>query len=155
MTPHAARRSHRILLRPGEYFLEKPLELDARDSGLTIETEQPGKVTLYGGRLITGWRRDGDKFWCADLPGVKEGKWDFRALVVNGRMPDRARFPESGTLENRGTWNVKLLPAVAGHWERKPTREELTTMPYDPKDIPATLDVKNAEVHVPHGTSRC
>lgn len=141
---------HRIVLRPGEYFLEKPLDLDARDSGLTIEAEQPGKVTLYGGRLVTGWRRDGDKFWCADLPGVKEGKWDFRALVVNGRMPDRARFPETGTLENRGTWNVRLLPAVAGHWERKPTQEELTTMPYDPKDIPATLDIKNAEVRMYH-----
>jgi hypothetical protein len=46
--------------------------------------------------------------------------------------------------------SLPLLPAVAGHWERQPTREELTTMPYDPKDIPATLDVRNAEVRLYH-----
>ena len=59
-------------------------------------------------------------------------------------------FPGTDAFENRGTWNLPLLPAVAGHWERKPTQEELTTMPYDPKDIPATLDVKNAEVRLYH-----
>jgi hypothetical protein len=141
---------HRIVVMPGEYFLTKPLELDARDNGLTIEAEQPGKATLYGGKLVTGWRRDGDRFWCADLPGVKEGTWDFRALIINGRMPQRARFPETETFLNQGTWSLPLLSAVAGHWERKPTHEELTTMPYDPKDIPATLDVKNAEVRMYH-----
>ncbi len=141
---------HRIVVMPGEYFLAKPLELDSRDNGLTIEAEARGKATLYGGALVTPWQRDGDKLWCADLPGVREGTWDFRALVVNGRMPNRARFPESGTFLNRGTWNLPLLPAVAGYWERKPTRDELTTMPYDPKDIPETLDVRNAEVRLYH-----
>jgi hypothetical protein len=140
---------HRILVMPGDYFLAKPLELDARDSGLTIEAA-PGKpATLYGGKLVTGWRRDG-RFWTADLPGVKEGTWDFRALIANGRMPPRARFPETETLLHQGTWNLPLLPAVSGFWERKPTREELTTMPYDAKDIPATLDVRNAEVRMYH-----
>lgn len=141
---------HRIVITPGEYFLTKPLELDARDNGLTIEAGTGGKVTLYGGKVVSGWRPDGDRFWCADLPDVKEGSWDFRALVVNGRMPDRARFPGSGTFLNQGTWNLPLLPAVSGFWERKPTQEELTTMPYDPKDIPASLDVKNAEVRMYH-----
>ncbi len=140
----------RIVLMPGAYFLTQPLELDARDNGLTIEAEPRGQATLYGGQLVTGWRRDGERFWCADVPGVKEGTRDFRALLVQGRMPPRARLPESGTFLNRGTWNLPLLPAVAGYWERKPTREELTTMPYDPQDIPATLDVKNAEVRLYH-----
>ena len=111
---------HRIVVMPGEYFLAKPLELDSRDNGLTIEAEARGKATLYGGALVTPWRRDGDKLWCADLPGVREGTWDFRALVVNGRMPNRARFPESGTFLNRGTWNLPLLPAVAGYWDASP-----------------------------------
>ncbi len=141
---------HRIVVTPGEYFLANPLDLDSRDNGLTIEAEARAKATLYGGALVTPWRRDGDKFWCADLPGVREGTWDFRALIVNGRMPNRARFPESGTFLNRGTWNLPLLPAVAGYWERKPTRDELTTMPYDPKDIPETLDVRNTEVRLYH-----
>lgn len=141
---------HRIVVTPGEYFLATTLELDARDNGLTIEAEPAGEATLYGGRSVTGWRRDGDHFWAADLPGVKEGTWDFRALVVNGRLAERACLPGTDAFENRGTWNLPLLPAVAGHWERKPTHEELTTMPYDPKDIPPTLDVKNAEVRLYH-----
>ena len=139
-----------IVVMPGELFLEQPLVLDARDNGLTIEAGSAGKATLYGGKLVTNWKRDGERLWQADLPGVKEGKWDFRALVVNGRLAERACYPATGTFENLGTWNLPLLPAVAGHWERKPTHEELTTMPYDPKDIPATLDVRNAEVRLYH-----
>lgn len=80
---------HRILVMPGDYFLARTLELDARDNGLTIETVGAGKATLYDGRLVEGWRPDGQRFWCADVPGVKEGAWDFRALVVNERMPLR------------------------------------------------------------------
>jgi hypothetical protein len=154
MARDAARQAgagpHRIILMPGGYFLPQPLELDPRDNGLAIEADPAGQAVLYGGAPVTGWRRDGEKFWSADLPGVKEGAWDFRALVVNGRMPQRARFPAAGTFLNGGTWNLPLLSAVAGYWERMPTHEELTTMPYDPKDIPATLDVKNAEVRLYH-----
>ena len=141
---------HRLVVMPGEYFLERSVELDARDNGLTVEAATTNTTTLYGGRRVTNWQRDGATLWSAELPGVKEGTWDFRALVVDGRLADRACYPGTNTLDNLGTWNLPLLPAVAGHWERKPTREELTTMPYDPKDIPATLDVRNAEVRMYH-----
>jgi len=141
----------RIALMPGEYFLDRPVEFDTRDNGLTVEAATTnGTVRLYGGRRVTGWRRLGDAHWSAELPGVKEGTWDFRALLVNGRLAERARFPATNAFENLGTWNLPLLPAVAGHWERKPTHEELTTMPYDAKDIPASLDVRNAEVRLYH-----
>ena len=141
---------HRILVQPGDYFLTAPLQLDSRDNGLTIEAAVAGKTTLYGGRLVTGWLRDGEKFWYAELPGVKEGTWDFRALVVNGRMPERARMPETGTFLHRTKFDVPWLSSVAGGWARIPTQQELTAMEYDPKDLPATLDVRNAEVRVYH-----
>ncbi len=141
---------HRIIVMPGDYFLSTTLELDARDNGLTIEAAEAGKSTLYGGRTVSNWRRDGEKFWCADLPGVKEGAWDFRALVVNDRMPQRARAPESGTFLHQSKFDVPWLSSVAGGWERKPTTQELNTMLYDPKDVPATLDVRNAEVRIYH-----
>jgi len=150
----AARRagagSHRIVVMPGDYFLTKAVELDARDNGLTIEAATAGTVTLYGGRPVTGWRRDGERFWYAELPGVKEGAWDFRALVVNGRLPGRARMPESGTFLHRSQFDVPWLSSVGGGWARTPSTRELTTMEYDPKDIPASLDVRNAEVRVYH-----
>jgi hypothetical protein len=142
--------THRIVIMPGDYYLTKSVELDSRDNGLTIEADTSGKVILYGGSLVTGWRRDGDKFWCADLPGVKEGNWDFRSVVVNGRMPERARMPESGTLKYLNVFDVAWLTSIGGGWARKPTQEELTTLRYDPKDIPETLDIRNAEVRVFH-----
>ena len=139
---------HQIILLPGDYFRSKTLELDVRDNGLTIEAETAGKVTLYGGKLVTGWKRDGEKFWYADLPGVKDGTWDFRALVVNGRMPERARLPETGALIHNTEW--KRARYISGAWDPKPTREQLTTILYDPKDVPTSLDIKNAEIRVLH-----
>ena len=142
--------SPHMVLMPGDYFLSKTLELDRRDHGLSIEVQQPGTAAIYGGRPVTGWRRDGERFWCADLPGVKEGTWDFRALIVNGRMPDRARLPAEGAFLHKSVFDVRWLSSVGGGWERAPTTNELTTMVYDPKDIPATLEPRNAEVRVYH-----
>ena len=150
----AARKSgagpHTIAVQPGEYYLARPLALGPQDSGLTLAAASTNSPVLYGGKRVAGWKRDGDTLWAADLPGVKEGAWDFRALVVNGRLAERAVFPGTNTFDNLGTWNLPLLPCVAGFWERKPTREELTTMPYKPEDLPATLDVRNAEVRLYH-----
>lgn len=141
---------HRIVVMPGDYFLEETFALDARDNGLVIEAGSGGKATLYGGVPVTGWRRDGDRFWAADLKEVGEGAWDFRALIVNGRMPDRARMPETGTFIHKSVFDVRWLSSVAGGWERPPTPEESTTMLYDPKDLPAGVEVRNAEVRVYH-----
>ncbi len=142
--------NNRILIMPGNYYLSKAIELDERDNGLTIEADTSGAVVLFGGTLITGWKPDGDKFWYVDLPEVKKGEWDFRALVVNGNLPVRARVPETGTLTHRQSWDVRVLPAVAGYWERQPTLEDRLVMAYDPKDIPESFDVKNAEIRIYH-----
>lgn len=146
----AAKGDRRIIVKPGEYYLTRPFELDPRDNGLTVEADTSGAVIIYGGTLVTGWRRDGEKFWSAELPGVKEGAWDFRALVVEGRMPTRARMPDAGTFQHFSVFDVPWLSSIAGGWARKPTQEEANTMKYNPKDIPETLDIKNAEVRVYH-----
>ena len=142
---------HEVRIRAGDYFLEEPLLLTTADDGLAIVGEDRAKVRLFGGRKMTGWQRDGDRFWQVPLPGVKEGKWDFRALLVNGRLAAKATWPSANeTLEHLGKWDLPLLPMLAGFWARQPTREELTTMPYKPGDIPEDLDVRNAEVRLYH-----
>lgn len=156
LTPAAARDRareaaggpHRIVLMPGEYFLRETLVLDHRDNGLTLEAGEGGEAVLYGGTPVTGWKQDGDTFWSADLPGVKEGTWDFRALVVNGRMPERARLPATGTFTHRSEW--KGARYISGTWDPKPTLEQKTTILYNPADIPETLDIRNAEIRVYH-----
>lgn len=74
--------SRRMIFLSGEYFLSKVLELNAEDNGISIEAERNGTVRLNGGAFVTGWYHEGDKFWYADLPGVKEGTWDFRTLII-------------------------------------------------------------------------
>lgn len=142
---------HRIVVHAGDYYMTEPLVLDARDNGLNIVGEDRASVRIFGGQKVTGWVPDGERFWQLPLPGVKEGAWDFRALLVNGRLAAKATWPNStDTLEHLGQWDLPLLPMLAGFWARQPTHEELTVMPYKEGDIPAGIDVKNAEVRLYH-----
>ena len=138
--------NHRLLIMPGEYFLAKQFELDSRDNGLLIEADTSGKVILYGGTRLNAWKSDGGKFWYIDLPEVRNNSWNFRILEVNGRMPERAHIPDSGTFLHKSVFDVPLIQRIG--WGRQPTQDELTKMIYDPKDIPASIDIKNAEVRV-------
>ncbi|MBX7256416.1 MAG: right-handed parallel beta-helix repeat-containing protein [Candidatus Hydrogenedentes bacterium] len=140
-------RPRRIMLLPGEYFLDAPLTLNAADSGLTIEASKRGDVTLYGGKPIAGWERDGDRFWSAK---VSDAQRDARMLVVNGRFCKRARLPESGYFEHLTVFDVPWMSTTGGGWKRKPTHEELTTLTYNPADLGEWLDVRSAELTVYH-----
>ena len=136
----------RIIVLDGRYFLQEPLELDARDMGLTIEAAPGAKVVLYGGRKVTGWEKDGEKFYSIALPGIKEGKFDFRAFFVNGRFCQRARLPKQGFFNHLSTFDRHMLDGT----RRKSTVEQKTTMKYDPNDIGPWLDPNNAEIRVYH-----
>ena len=86
----------KVVAAAGQYLLAEPLLLTAADAGLTVEAVPGADVHLYGGKKITGWTKDGEKFYSATLSGVKEKEWDFRALVVNGIFCTRARLPKEG-----------------------------------------------------------
>ncbi|MGB2865249.1 MAG: hypothetical protein WBC05_18110, partial [Sedimentisphaerales bacterium] len=145
-----ADQPRKVIIQVGQYFLDKPLELNARDVGLTIESAPGADVCLYGGRKVTGWTKDGEKFYSAVLPGVKDRKWYFRALVVNGRFCRRARLPEEGFFEHLSSFDVPWMSTTGGGWKRKPTGEELTTLKYRSDDIGPWLEVGNAEVTIYH-----
>lgn len=139
----------RIVVGQGRYLLERPLVLDSRDKGLTVEAAPGARPVLCAGRVVTGWTREGD-FYAADLPDVKSGAWDFRMLVVNGRVALRARLPEDGFFEHESAFDVRWMSTTGGGWERKPTDEELTTLIYSPADIGPWLEPRNAEITVYH-----
>ncbi|MEN6425532.1 MAG: right-handed parallel beta-helix repeat-containing protein [Phycisphaerales bacterium] len=158
-TLHAACRAARqagtsqartILIQGGDYFLNEPVLLTHEDSGLTIELANGEKVCLYGGREVSGWEPDGDGLYAASLHGVKEGTWDFRALIVNGRYCPRARLPQTGFFEHTSVFDVPWMSTTGGGWKRKPTDAELTTMKYTPEDLGPWLDIRNAEITVYH-----
>jgi len=91
-----------ITVRGGVYRLAEPLALGPEDSGtapcpVTWQAAAGERVTLSGGRPITGWKTDDGKLWHADLP--KGVDWGFRQLFVNGRREPRARFPNLDTTD--------------------------------------------------------
>ncbi len=158
-TLHAACRAARklgikqprkVIVRAGRYFFDKPLVLNDKDAGLTIESAPGATVCIYGGREVAGWKKDGEKFYLVTLPRVKEGKWDFRCLVVNGRFCRRARLPEKGFFKHLSSFNVPWMTSTGGGWKRKPTNEELTTLKYRSEDLGSRLDINNAELTVYH-----
>ena len=138
----------RIIVEAGEYF-DVSLVLEPQDSGLTIEAAPGGRPVLYGGRRVTNWRKDGDKFYAAELPGVKEGTWDFRTLVVDGKLRPRARMPRRGAFRHLNTSIVRWDRPRRCLWP-KPTEAQLTTMSYREGDLGGWLEPRNAEITVYH-----
>ncbi|MHB8952978.1 MAG: right-handed parallel beta-helix repeat-containing protein [Pirellulaceae bacterium] len=142
--------ARRIVIHAGTYYLEQPVTLDERHSGLSIEPAEGQKVLIRGGRKITDWQRDGDRFWSATLPEIAAGKWDFRVLEVGGRFCRRARLPREGCFQHQTRFDVPWMSTTGGGWKRKPTQEELTTLEYMSEDLGPWLDIKNAELTVYH-----
>jgi len=91
-----------VRLRGGTYELAAPLQFTPEDSG---RAEQPVTYCSYdgetaaisGGRRITGWRRQDDRLWVADVPWIRERQSPFYQLFVNGQRRTRARTPNTGT----------------------------------------------------------
>jgi parallel beta-helix repeat protein len=102
-----ARRAHpataptRVLVREGFYSLAEPFVLEAEDSGSKeapmIYAAYPGEhPVISGGRKIRGWEKGEGNIWRVEIPEVREGKWAFRQLFVNGVRSQRARTPNFG-----------------------------------------------------------
>lgn len=144
------KKPRKIVVQQGRYFFDGPLVLTHNDAALTIESAPRAKVVLYGGKKVAGWRKDGEKFYSVTLPGLREKRWDFRCLVVNGRFCPRARLPEKGSFQHLSSFNVPWMTSTGGGWKRKPTNEELTTLKYRREDLGPWLDINNAEIAVYH-----
>src|SRR5438552_1087073 len=99
-----------IFLRGGTYALNEPLTLLPEDSGFDAEhpfviaAYRGEKATISGGRRIFGWKRvEGTNgLWEVEIPEVREGKWYFHQLFVNGHRAQRARTPNDGFFRIQG-----------------------------------------------------
>lgn len=129
-----------IYLKSGTYFLKQPLVLRPEDSGLTLAALPKAVPVLSGGVRIAGWKeleKAGKKFWTADVPQVREGKWYFRELWVNGRRAVRARYPNQGYLK------IANLLDARPDWTRGQTRFR-----YAPGDLKSWKSITEAEAVV-------
>lgn len=88
----------RILFAGGTYRMTEPVVFTPDDSGTPeapIEyAAAPGENPVFsGGRALTGFRADGSGAWTLQVPDVRDGKWAFEQLWVNGRRAVRSRLP--------------------------------------------------------------
>jgi hypothetical protein len=131
----------RIVLRGGRYLLDRPLELTASDSGLTIESMSGRRAELRGGRRIGGWQKmAGGPLWFADLPRKDARQWRFRMLVVDGFIALPSRLPEQGFYHDG---NPDFDPK-----KETASKEDLTSLTYRVGDIGDGIDRMSAEVRV-------
>lgn len=141
--------TRRIVVRGGRYY-DVSLDLDARDSGLAIVAAPNEEPLLHGGRRVTGWEKDGDRFYAAHLPGVAERSWDFRLLVVNDQRRPRARLPRTGTFTHRSRFDAPWHTTVGGGFRGEDKPELKLQMQYEPGDLGPWLDIHNAELTIYH-----
>ncbi len=69
---------------------------------MTYSAYESEKPVISGARQIRNWKTvslDGKTVWAADLPEVREGKWFFHQLWINGERRPRARYPKKGHLQ--------------------------------------------------------
>jgi hypothetical protein len=89
-----------VWLRGGIYPMRGPVVFEPQDSAAVTYAAYPDETPILdGGERITGWwveTVNGKKAWVADLPEVKDGKWHFRSLFVNGHRAVRPRLPKEG-----------------------------------------------------------
>jgi hypothetical protein len=91
-----------VQLRAGAYFVAEPVLYTPDDSGaaaapIFYEAYPGEQPVIHGGRVLSGWKQEGD-LWTVEIPDVREGKWPFSALWVNGERRTPARMPNSAHL---------------------------------------------------------
>jgi len=138
-------RPVRVVLRAGTYYLNQPLEFGPEDSGtenapVVYAAAQGEKVVISGGRRLEGGRWgevNGRKAWVVNIPEVKEGRWRFRQLFINGERRPRTRLPR------QGAYRIESLPGYTGDFLRSPTRQFV----YSGNDIqPAWRNLRDVDV---------
>jgi hypothetical protein len=87
-----------VLIASGVYFLTEPIVFTPADSGtaenpVTYAAAPGAQPNFTGGRIITSFANDEAGIFSSSIPEVKDGKWYFEQLWVNGRRATRARSP--------------------------------------------------------------
>jgi hypothetical protein len=91
-----------VYIRDGIYELEETLVFKQEDSGtstcpIQYVAYQDEKPVISGGKKITGqWKHYKGDIQVCSIDAVKEGKWYFRQLFLNGERQTRARIPNKG-----------------------------------------------------------
>ena len=139
-----------VRLRGGVYRIEKAIEFLPEDSGtaeapITYAAADGEKPVISGGRAIDGWRPGSGKLRQTTVPGVKEGRWHFHQLFVDGQRRTRARTPNHGYLYTAGV----LAPFDRAKWP-DPTIVAKQGFEFRGQDIRRWRDIQDALIVIYH-----
>jgi hypothetical protein len=136
-----------IIVGEGDYY-NVSVNIGEKDSGLVISGETGKIPRLSGGKRLENWKRNG-KYLEVHIPDEEWPELDFRILIVNDTLRERARLPEKGAFNHKNEWPHQWQSSQGG-WSQKPTEQDLTTLYYNPEDLGSWLDPNNAEFTVFH-----
>lgn len=137
-----------VLLRGGVYRLTQPLVFTPADSGtkecpVTFAAYPGEKPILDGGRPISGFRANG-KLWITTIPDVKDGKWRFSQLFVDGKRMPRARTP------NDSDFRIARALPEKPQSQGQPAANARTSFQFKPGDLQRWSRLDDAMVVVYH-----
>ncbi len=94
-------KPNQIIIKDGEYFMQKPIILTSDDSGtetlpLVIKADEGAKPVFYGGKKLPKFEYVSENLWRVKIPEVTQYNWYFEQLIVNGKQAIRAKTPNSG-----------------------------------------------------------
>ncbi|MBE9466624.1 right-handed parallel beta-helix repeat-containing protein [Dyadobacter subterraneus] len=141
-------KANQIIIKGGDYY-NVNVTLEAQDSGLSIRSFDSSRVRLYAGSVLKADKVLQNGWLEFDIPESKDKSWDFRMILINGNLRERAHIPQIGSFIYLNKWVVKGLSASDGYWERKPSFEELNVLKYSSTDFGA-IDINNAEITIKH-----
>jgi len=141
-------RPVRVVVRAGIYLFPEPLEFGPQDSGtkdapITYAAATGETVVLSGGRRLPRGHWDdvnGRRAWVVDIPEVREGKWRFRQLFVNGQPRDRTRLPRTGM------YRIEALPGFDGKRPGEGFLDGTREFVYERADIQPWRNLHDVEV---------
>jgi hypothetical protein len=130
-----------VQLGGGTYRIQEPVVFGCLDAGsdrfsVTYAAAPGEKPVISGGLPIKGWKANSDGTWSTTVPGVAQGKLDFRELYVAGRHAERARHP------NQGFFRVE-----------KVGQDRRTNFRFKPGDLNDCPDLQNVELVFLHDWS--
>ena len=140
-----------VMIRGGVYHLDEPLIFTHEDSGSEdcpiIYQAYPGESPIIsGGKRIKPHyieKLNGKNIWIAEIPEVKEGRWYFKQLFVNGERRPRPRLPK------KGFYRVKSVPGYRNLMELK-LWDGSVTFECQPGHVSNWRNIRDVEVVLLH-----
>lgn len=123
-----------VMVRGGAYYLNETLVFGVQDGGTkdcpVSYTAYPGETPVVsGGRVIEApWKGYKDEIVVCSIEDVKQGKWYFRQLAVNGKRQKRSRLPSEGEYRREDAVSETSFKFSDGHMRNWPNLDDVEVL---------------------------